>query len=535
VSIDSLNAKDSGSDSRHDSQMATVTERADLEPAELIERALQAQEGQLTDQGALVVATGAQCARQPLDRFIVREPSTSDAIDWGANNQPFKARQFDELWTRASQYLADADTYTSQLHAGQDPEHYLPLLLKTETAWHSLFGQTLYHSPNVFNPKGKETWSLLHAATFRCEPARDGTHSHGVIIINFARRKILIAGMPYAGEIKQAVFTVQNFLLPEKDVLPMHCAANIDQEGTVSLFFGLSGTGKTTLSADPTLALIGDDQHGWGKDTVFNLENGCYAKCFCLDPVSEPLISQAIGFRALLENVVIDPLTRQPIFADDSLSDNGRATYPLTHIPGHFTNARAPEPATIIFLTCDVSGVLPLVATLSPEAAAYHFLSGYTADLGMTPRGHNSLIDATFSACFGAPFLPRPAAQYIDLFLKRLTEFNAQVYLVNTGWQGGNRDSGQRISLPVSRQIIAAIQNGEVSRAPKTTLQPMNLDVPISLTGIDPVRLDPRACWSDTRKYDAAADQLAQAFAGNIKQFDISDSIINAGPLGQPS
>jgi phosphoenolpyruvate carboxykinase (ATP) len=515
--------------------MATVTEQADLEPAALIERALQTQEGQLTDKGALAVTTGTRSARQPQDRFIVKEPSTGDAIDWGTNNQPFQARQFDELWTRTSQYLADTDTYTSQLHAGQDPEHYLPLLLKTETAWHNLFGQTLYHRPNVYNPKGKETWSLLHAASFRCEPERDGTHSDGAIIINFARRKILIAGMPYAGEIKRAVFTVQNFLLTEKDVLPMHCAANVDPQGAVSLFFGLSGTGKTTLSADPNLALIGDDQHGWGKDTVFSLENGCYAKCFCLDSINEPLISQAIGFQALLENVVIDPLTRQPIFADDSLSDNGRATYPLTHIPGHFTRSRAPEPATIIFLTCDVSGVLPLVATLSPEAAAYHFLSGYTADLGVAPRSLNSFADATFSACFGAPFLPRPAALYIDLFLKRLAEFSAQVYLVNTGWQGGERDTGQRISLSVSRQIITAIQNGEVSRASKTTLQPMNLTIPVSLKGIEAEQLDPRMHWSDSKSYNAAAEQLAQAFAHNIKQFDISDSIINAGPLGQSS
>jgi len=535
MSLDSPSIKDSEAGSRNDNKIATATEHVDLEAAALIERALRTQEGQLTAQGALAVATGARSARQPLDRFIVKEPSTSDAIDWGVNNQPFNARQFDELWSRASQYLADTDTYTSRLHAGQDPEHYLPLLLKTETAWHSLFGQTLYHRPNVYNPKGKETWSLLHAASFRCEPARDSTHSDGAIIINFARRKILMAGMPYAGEIKQAVFTVQNFLLPEKDVLPMHCAANINGEGAVSLFFGLSGTGKTTLSADPALALIGDDQHGWGKDTVFSLENGCYAKCFRLNPLNEPLISQAISFRALLENVVIDPLTRQPIFTDASLSDNGRATYPLTHIPGHFTRSRAPEPTSVIFLTCDVSGVLPLVATLSPEAAAYHFLSGYTADLGVAPRDPNALVDATFSACFGAPFLPRQAAEYIDLFLKRLAEFNAQVYLVNTGWQGGKHDAGERISLSMSRQIIAAIQNGEVSKASKTTLQPLNLTVPVSLKGIQSERLDPRACWSDKTNYDAAADQLAQAFARNIKQFRISDSIINAGPLGQSS
>ena len=531
MSIDPPSMKDSG----NSKVMATATARAGLAPAALIENALQTREGQMTDQGALAVATGSRSARQPLDQFIVKEPSTSDAIDWGFNNQPFSARQFDELWTRTSQYLADRDPYTSQLHAGQDPEHYLPLQLKTETAWHSLFGQTLYHRPAVYNPKGKETWSLLHAASFRCDPVRDGTHSDGAIIINFARRKILMAGMPYAGEVKQALFTVQNFLLPEKDVLPMHCAANVDQQGAVSLFFGLSGTGKTTLSADPTRALIGDDQHGWGKDTVFSLENGCYAKCFCLDPLKEPLIARAISFGALLENVVIDPLTRQPIFADDSLSDNGRATYPLTHIPGHFSEARAPEPTTIIFLTCDVSGVLPLVATLSPEAAAYHFLSGYTADLGTTPRDPNSLVDATFSACFGAPFLPRPADQYIDLFLKRLAEFDAQVYLVNTGWQGGERNIGQRISLSLSRQVVAAIQNGEVSRASKTILQPMNLYVPVSLEGIDPEQLDPRARWPDPDKYDAAADQLAQAFARNIQQFDISDNILNAGPMGQPS
>ncbi len=503
---------------------------ANLSPLTLVEEAIRRQEGTLADNGAFLAVTGSRTGRSPNDRFIVKDELTANSVDWGSVNKPFDPETFTALANRVRAHLSERDVFTQEVHIGASAHHYIALEVTTEFAWHCMFASLIFIRPDSFNPAKKECWSLISAPTFVCDPDRDGTNSDGCVIINFSEKTVLIAGMRYAGEMKKSMFSVQNYLLPAHDVLPMHCSANIDKKGNTALFFGLSGTGKTTLSADPSCNLIGDDEHAWASGEVFNLEGGCYAKCVNLSEKHEPLIYSAIRTGAILENVVVDPETRHPDYDSTTITENTRCCYPRSHIEGCVPSNTGDEPTSVVFLTCDVGGVLPPVSILSPQAAAYHFLSGYTAKVGSTEVGSTVAIESTFSTCFGAPFFPRRPKEYADLLIKRLAASKADVFLVNTGWTGGPYGVGSRFPIPVTRAVVTAIQNGTAATAPRRKIEGLNVEIPTELPGVDSKMLDPREAWSDKAAYDAAKIALIKELQANFKRFDVPQAIVDAGP-----
>jgi phosphoenolpyruvate carboxykinase (ATP) len=508
--------------------------RWNLTAARLYEEAIVRREGLIAADGPLVCATGAHTGRAPNDKFFVREPGTEADIAWGAVNRAMTAAHFETLERDLLGSLT-AEVFVQDCLAGADPTFQIPVRVVTELAWHSLFARNLLIGRAAGAPPidPAAVFTVVSAPSFRADPQRHGTRSEVVIAISFARRAVLIGGTSYAGEIKKSVFTILNFLLPARDVLPMHCSANIGVKGDVALFFGLSGTGKTTLSSDPARQLIGDDEHGWSREGVFNFEGGCYAKTIRLSPAAEPQIYAATRrFGTVLENVAIDETTRLLDLDDDRRTENTRAAYPISYIDNATPTGRGGHPSNVVMLTADAFGVLPPIARLSADAAKYHFLSGYTAKVAGTERGVTE-PKATFSTCFGAPFLPRPPVVYADMLGERIARHGTRVWLVNTGWTGGPFGTGRRMPIAYTRAMVAAALAGQLDDVPYTRHPVFNLDVPAGCPDVPASVLDPRGTWPDPVRYDEQARRLAGMFAENFKTFEAGApaSVRLAGPV----
>lgn len=502
-----------------------------LPPAELYEHALRRNEGSLSESGALVCSTGAHTGRSPQDKFFVEDGESRPHIDWGRVNVPISPDHFDRLHSRVIEHYREKDIYVRDMYAGAADDSRIAIRVITETAWHNLFASQLFIRPQPGTTAAHEPqFTILNAPTCLADPATDGTRSGTFVVLNLSKGLILIGGTAYAGEIKKSIFTLMNYLLPLRGVLSMHCSANVGEAGDVALFFGLSGTGKTTLSADPLRRLIGDDEHGWSDSGIFNVEGGCYAKCIQLSARKEPQIFKAIRFDSVLENVVTDPATREIDFDDASLTENTRAAYPVSHIDNAVIPGIGGHPKHVLFLTCDAFGVLPPIARLSRDQAMYHFISGYTAKVAGTEEGVTE-PEATFSACFGAPFLPLPAQKYATMLGERLKKHDATCWLVNTGWSGGEYGVGERMSLPSTRAMIKAALAGKLENVSFREDSVFGLSMPESCPGVDAALLDPRVTWRDKAAYDKKARELAGRFARNFERFtDVPASIAAAGP-----
>ncbi len=502
------------------------------EAPELYEFALARKEGVIAQGGAFVVETGQHTGRSATDKFIVRDETTEKTI-WWDNNQPLSPKHFDQLHQDMLDFAEDKELFVQDLYAGADPKHRLATRVYTQRAWHSLFIRNL-----LIEPKGDELsgfqsqLTIIDLPDFKADPAKHGTKTETVIALDFKKGVVLIGGTAYAGEMKKSVFSVLNYYLPEKGVMPMHCSVNVGGAGDSAIFFGLSGTGKTTLSADPDRQLVGDDEHGWSENGVFNFEGGCYAKMINLSEKAEPQIyATTKRFGTVLENVVYEKNTREIDLDDNALTENTRGAYPLSFIPNIVLGGRANHPDTVIMLTADAFGVLPPISRLSPSAAMVHFLSGYTAKIAGTERGVSE-PEAVFSTCFGAPFMPRHPSVYGNLLRKLIAEHKVRCWLVNTGWAGGPYGVGERMPITDTRRLLAAALQGELDQA-EFTLDPyFKLEVPQAVEGVDSKMLNPRAMWADKEAYDKQAAKLLKMFTDNFRQYenDVDEDVRAAAP-----
>ena len=505
-----------------------------LSVPQLVAVSLARGESKLAANGALVAYTGARTGRSPKDKFIIQDDVTRERVNWGKVNQPFEPAKFDALLERVLAHLAGRDVYVQDLFAGADIAYRMPVQILAEYAWHALFVRQLFLRPTPEELAAHvPEFTVIAAPEFEAVPERDGTRSSTFILVDFTRKIVLICGTKYAGEIKKAIFGILNFLLPQRDVFPMHCSANVGQDGVSALFFGLSGTGKTTLSADPHRKLIGDDEHGWGPEGVFNFEGGCYAKCVDLSEEKEPQIYHAIRFGAVLENVALNPETCEPDYHDIRYTENTRAAYPIECIENALIPSLGGHPKNVLFLTADAFGVLPPISKLTPEQAMYHFLSGYTAKLAGTEAGLGSEPVPDFSTCFGGPFMPLPPKVYAAQLGERLRKHNAQCWLVNTGWTGGAFGVGHRMSLPHTRAMVRAVLDGRLAKVEFVKEPSFGFSIPTSCPDVPREFLNPRNVWKDTAAYDQQAAMLAGKFHDNFARFDVPDEIRNAGPKAQ--
>jgi phosphoenolpyruvate carboxykinase (ATP) len=493
-------------------------------------------EGKITQQGAVVVNSGKHTARAPNDKFIVREPTTEEQVWWSEYNCPFSSEKFDELYNRLLAYLQGRDLFVQDCFAGADPEYRLPVRIITEYAWHSLFARNMFILPQSVEAYRQHVpqFTVLCVPSFKAYEPIDGTRSSTFIIINFDRKVCIIGDSAYGGEIKKSIFTVLNYILPLEGVMPMHCSANVGNDGDVALFFGLSGTGKTTLSADPRRRLIGDDEHGWSDQGVFNFENGCYAKVICLSESAEPQIYACTRrFGTILENVIFDPVTRMIDLDDDQITENTRASYPLTFIENTVPEKMAGHPSNIVLLTCDASGVLPPIAKLTPNQALYQFISGYTAKIGGTEVGLGEEPKITFSTCFGAPFMVHHPSFYADLLRRKIERHGVSCWLLNTGWVGGPYGIGKRISIGYTRAMLDAALDGSLLEVKFEKDPVFGFAVPRSCNGVPAEVLDPSSSWASKDQYMDKYRELATRFIDNFKKFapDCPREVVEEGPV----